>query len=81
MGWERRHWPSSATDSPRSGRTESASAKTGQRDNGFDADVTLTTGELSRPVVEPIDVPGGELERDAGPPGTPASPSLEPLAA
>jgi recombination associated protein RdgC len=43
---------------------EGATAKSGKDDNGFDADVALTTGELGQLVADLIDALGGELQRD-----------------
>jgi recombination associated protein RdgC len=47
------------------------SAKSGQGDNGFDADVALTTGELGHLVADLIDALGGELQRVAVPAALP----------
>lgn len=43
---------------------EGAGATTGKDDNGFDADVAITTGELSQLIPQLIDALGGELARD-----------------
>ena len=43
---------------------EGATASQGKDDKGFDADVAITTGELSRLVADLLDALGGELRRD-----------------
>ena len=52
-------------------------ARPSRDDSGFDADVAITTGELSRLIPDLLDALGGEQRRDAAAANDAAPPALE----